>query len=339
MAEPTSNPKQGKPKNVRSRLLLAQLLVILVVLPYLANLIGQPALTSLATRIIILAIAAASLNLIMGYAGLASFGHAAWYGVGAYVVGILYRHSVTGDPLFGLQLGTDQLLITLPVAIIIAGLFSAVFGALALRTSGVQFIMITLAFAQMIFIFFVALKAYGGDDGLIIRRRNAVPFLDTRDSLTFYWICLAVAVVWYAVLSRIVASRFGRVLEGIRQSERRMAAMGVRTYSYKLVACIISGMGAGLAGALMANHMRFVSPDMMYWKQSGEFMFMVILGGSGTLLGPAFGAAGLIGLETLLAAWTEHWQVILGPLLVLAILFTRGGLSGLVRLIRGANRG
>jgi branched-chain amino acid transport system permease protein len=203
----------------------------------------------------------------------------------------------------------------------------------------VQFIMITLAFAQMIFFFFVALKAYGGDDGLIIRRRNALPFVDTRDGLTFYWICLTVAVVWYAIISRIVGSRFGRVLEGIRQSERRMAAMGVRTYGYKLVACIISGMGAGLAGALMANHMRFVSPDMMHWTQSGEFMFMVILGGSGTLLGPAFGAAGLIGLESLLAAWTEHWQVILGPLLVLAILFTRGGLSGLVRMIRGGSRG
>ncbi|MDH7795962.1 MULTISPECIES: branched-chain amino acid ABC transporter permease [unclassified Beijerinckia] len=336
---PALNTALAKPKNVRSRLLIAQLIVLLAVLPYLATLIGQPALVSLATRIIILAIAAASLNLIMGYAGLASFGHAAWYGLGGYVVGILYRHSVTGDPLFGLTLGTDQMLISVPVAILIAGLFAAIFGALSLRTSGVQFIMITLAFAQMIFFFFVALKAYGGDDGLIIRRRNALPGLDTRDPMIWYWICLVVAILWYALLSRIVASRFGRILVGVRQSERRMAAMGVRTYRYKLVAFVIAGMGGGLAGALMANHMRYVSPDMLHWTQSGEFMFMVILGGAGTLLGPAFGAAVLIGLETVLAAWTEHWQVILGPILVLAILFTRGGLSGLVRMLRGSRDG
>jgi branched-chain amino acid transport system permease protein len=147
-------------------------------------------------------------------------------------------------------------------------------------------------------------------------------------------VCLFFAVAWFALMSRIVTSRFGRVLEGIRQSERRMAAIGVSTYPYKLACFVISGMGAGLAGALMANHARFVSPDMLHWTQSGEFMIMVILGGAGTLFGAAAGAAVLIGLETQLAAWTEHWQVILGPLLVLMIIFTRGGLSGLVKLLR-----
>ncbi|MDB5569796.1 MAG: transporter permease [Hyphomicrobiales bacterium] len=338
MADPSNKPARPLLSSVRRRLLVALLLVGLVVLPYLASLAGQPALVSLATRIVILAIAAASLNLALGYGGLISFGHAAWYGVGAYVVGVLYRHFVTGDLLFGLPLGTDQLLITLPAAILVSGLFAAGFGALSLRTSGVQFIMITLAFAQMIFFFFVALKAYGGDDGLIVRRRNALPFVDTRDSATFYWVSLFFAVAWFAFMGRVVRSRFGKVLAGVRQSERRMAAIGVPTYRYKLAAFVISGMGAGLAGALMANHARFVSPDMLHWTQSGEFMIMVILGGAGTLLGPALGAAVLIGLETQLAAWTEHWQVILGPLLVLMILFTRGGLSGLLGLLRGGGR-
>lgn len=326
-------------KNVRSVLLVALALVVLAVLPQLADMFEQPAMVSLATRIIILAIAAASLNLALGYCGLVSFGHAAWYGIGGYVVGILYNHYVSGDPLFGLPLGTDQMLVTLPVAILVSGLFAAVFGALSLRTSGVQFIMITLAFAQMIFFFFVALKAYGGDDGLIVRRRNSLPLIDTRDGATFYWVCLVIAIAWFALLRRIVASRFGAVLAGVRQSERRMAAIGISTYRYKLAVFVISGMGAGLAGALMANHARFVSPDMLHWTQSGEFMIMVILGGAGTLLGPAAGAAVLILLESQLAAFTEHWQVILGPLLVLMILFTRGGLSGLWKLLRGGSNG
>jgi branched-chain amino acid transport system permease protein len=318
----------------RTFAVVAAIVAVLAALPFIADAIGQPALTSLATRITILAIGAASLNLALGYCGLVSFGHAAWYGVGGYVVGIMYRHYVTGDPLFGLSVGSDQLLVTLPLAVLISGLFALVLGALSLRTSGVQFIMITLAFAQMLFFFFVALKTYGGDDGLIVRRRNSLPFVDTRDGPTFYWICLFFAVAWFALMARIVKSRFGRVLEGIRQSERRMAAIGVSTYRYKLACFVISGMGAGLAGALMANHARFVSPDMLHWTQSGEFMIMVILGGSGTLFGPAAGAAVLIGLESQLAAWTEHWQVILGPLLVLMILFTRGGLSGLAKLLR-----
>ncbi len=329
----------GQAASARRNLWLGALVAALAALPFLADLAGQPAMTSLATRIVILAIAAASLNLALGYGGLVSFGHAAWYGIGGYVVGVLYRHYVSGDPFLGLSVGTDQLLVTLPLAALVSGLFAAVFGALALRTSGVQFIMITLAFAQMIFFFFVALKAYGGDDGLIVRRRNSLPFLDTRDAATFYWVCLTLAVGWFAFMGRLVRSRFGAVLAGVRQSERRMAAIGVRTYPYKLAAFVISGMGAGLAGALMANHARFVSPDMMHWTQSGELMIMVILGGAGTLLGPAAGAAVLILLETQLAALTEHWQIVLGPLLVLMILFTRGGLSGLARLVRGGRDG
>jgi branched-chain amino acid transport system permease protein len=323
----------------RTLVLWAILVVALALVPYAAEALGQPAWTSLATRIVILAIGAASLNLALGYCGLISFGHAAWYGIGGYVVGILFFHDASGEPLFGFISGTQQMLISVPTAILVAGIFSAVLGALSLRTSGVQFIMITLAFAQMLFFFFIALKAYGGDDGLIVRRRNELPFINTRDGTVFYWVCLVCALAWFLLMSRIVNSRFGKVLTGIRQSERRMAAIGVSTYRYKLAVFVISGMGAGLAGALMANHTRYVSPDMLHWIQSGEFMIMVILGGAGTLFGPAAGAAVLIALESQLAAWTEHWQVILGPLLVLMILFARGGLSGLVRLLRGGRDG
>ena len=181
--------------------------------------------------------------------------------------------------MFGFLPGTDQLLLTLPAAMLVSGLAALAIGALSLRTSGVQFIMITLAFAQMLFFLFVSLKAYGGDDGLSVRRRNALPFVDTRNDVTFYFVCLTIAVTFYGLLERLIASRFGRVLEGIRQSERRMETLGLRTYPYKLAAFVISGMGCGLAGALMANATRFVSPDMMHWTQSGELIVMGILGG------------------------------------------------------------
>jgi len=222
------------------------------------------------------------------------------------------------------------LLVTLPLAMLVAGLAAAAIGALSLRTSGVQFIMITLAFAQMVFFLFVGLQQYGGDDGLVVRRRNLVPGLDLRDAMQMYWLCLGALVAWLLVLARIVGSRFGRVLEGIRQNERRMAAIGVSTYAYKLVAFILSGVGCGLAGALMANYLRFVSPEMMSWQRSGELMVMVILGGVGTALGPVLGAAGLVGLEYTLGGLTEHWQFFLGPILLAVVLYARGGLMGLL---------
>jgi branched-chain amino acid transport system permease protein len=300
--------------------------------PAFAKAIGDPALITLATRIAIYAIAAASLNLILGYGGMVSFGHAAYFGVGGYVVGILYQHFVSGDPFLGFVPGTNQFLVTLVAAVIVSGLFALVLGALSLRTTGVPFIMITLSFAQMLFFLFVSLKVYGGDDGLIVRRRNVLFNLNMADDTIFYFVCVSIAVLYYLLFVRIVRSPFGLVLGGIRQNERRMAAVGVSTYQYKLVAFVIAGMGAGLAGALMANFSKFVSPDMLHWSRSGELMIMVILGGSGTLIGPALGAALLIGLETGLAAWTEHWQVILGPILIVAVLSSKDGLwSWIVR--------
>lgn len=312
------------------------LLAVFLALPVIADMLGQPALTSLATRVLIYGIAAASLNFILGFGGMVSFGHAAFFGVGGYVVGILYQHYASGEPLFGFLPGTNQLLITLPLAILVSGAVAAIIGALSLRTSGIQFIMITLAFAQMLFFFFVSLKAYGGDDGLIIRRANEVPGLNMRDKQTVYYVCLAIAVLFFALLTRLVNSRFGYVLAGLRQSEQRMAAIGLHAYRYKLVAFVISGMGAGLAGALMANFMRFASPDMLHWTKSGELMVMVILGGVGTVFGPLIGAGTFIVLEMLLASWTENWQLGLGFILLFVVLYTQGGVQALLQRVFGS---
>jgi branched-chain amino acid transport system permease protein len=305
------------------------LAICALLLPFAANAIGDPALITLATRMAIYAIAAASLNLILGYGGLVSFGHAAYFGVGGYVVGILYFHFMAHDAFLGIVPGTNQFLITIIAAMIVSGLAALVLGALSLRTTGLQFIMITLAFAQMLFFLFVSLKVYGGDDGLIVRRRNLLFNLNMADDTTFYYVCVTIAALYFALFWRIERSRFGLVLGGIRQNERRLAAIGISTYRYKLVAFVIAGVGAGLAGALMANFAKFVSPDMLHWSRSGELMIMVILGGGATVFGPALGAVILVGLETVLTGWTEHWQIILGPILILVALFTREGVLSL----------
>lgn len=314
--------------------LIALLLLALLALPWLAKALGSPATIGLATRILIYAIAAASLNLALGFGGMVSFGHAAFFGLGGYAVGILYHHFIASEPLLGFIPGSNALLVTLPAAMLVTGLMAAAIGALSLRTSGVQFIMITLAFAQMLFFFLAALKVYGGDDGLIIRRRNTLFDLNMRDDVTFYFLCLTLTTAVFFLKWRIVNSRFGRVLEGIRQNERRMTGFGLSPYAYKLVAFILSGVGTGLAGALMANYMRFVSPDMLHWTKSGELMIMVILGGVGSLFGPFFGAAALVLLETFLAGITEHWQAILGPILLLVVLFRTDARAFIVRLAR-----
>jgi branched-chain amino acid transport system permease protein len=311
----------------------AIVLGLLCALPWLVDALGVPGLLGLSTTILISAIAAASLNLALGYAGLISFGHAAFFGLGAYTVGILNAQFVAGEPLFGFIPGTNLLLITLPAAMIVSGIAAAAIGALSLRTAGVQFIMITLAFAQMLFFLFVSLKTYGGDDGLTVRRRNILGSLDLRDDMSFYFVCLGIAVAVYVVIALIMRSDFGFVLGGIRQNERRVTAVGFAPYPYKLTAFVLSGMGTGLAGALMANDLRFVSPDMMHWTKSGEFMIMVIFGGVGTLAGPWIGAAAYTLLETWLTSITENWQIVLGPVLVVVVLFTHGGLVGLRRFI------
>ncbi|MFN7168553.1 MAG: branched-chain amino acid ABC transporter permease [Pannonibacter sp.] len=324
---------------MRNRILALLLICVLIALPTITRELGEASLLALATRILIYGMAAASLNFILGYGGMVSFGHAAFFGIGAYVVGILATHHASGEPLLGIIPGTDQMLVTLPLAVLVAGAFAAAIGALSLRTGGVQFIMITLAFAQMLFFLFVSLKAYGGEDGIIISRTNALPGLNMRDKATFYYVVLAIAVLFFFGLRRLTQSSFGTVISGIRQNERRMAALGIPAYRYKLYAFILSGMGAGLAGALMANFLRFASPDMMHWTKSGELMIMVILGGVGTLFGPFLGAGAFLILETFLAEWSENWPFALGLILLVVVLGTRGGLQALIDRVTALVRG
>ncbi len=288
-------------------------LAALAVLP----LLGDPFTVRLVTRIMIYALAALSLDLILGFAGLVSFGHAAYFGLGAYVVGIAAFH------------GAGEALLIWPLALLIPGLVALVVGAIALRTSGVSFIMITLAFAQMLYFLIASLRQYGADDGLSIWSRNRVAGYDPlSDHAVFYYTVLGTLAGALWLGRRLFESRFGMVLRGIRQNERRMLALGFDTYRYKLAAFAIAGAVAGLAGALLANHALYVSPQSLHWTTSGELIVMVVLGGMGSLIGPVLGAAGLLFAEETLSARTEHWQIFLGPLLVLVVLFARQGLFG-----------
>jgi len=317
----------------RRRLIIWGATAIFALLPPLASAVGEPFLVSLFTRVLIYALAAASLDLILGYGGMVSFGHAAYFGIGAYVVGILAHHGYEGTLLlewpFVLS-GSGEALLAWSAAVIVAALFAAVIGALCLRTSGIHFIMITLAFAQMLYFLSVSLERYGGDDGLMIWERSRLPGMDLADNVTFYYVCLVALGAFLFLASRLVRSRFGMVVRGARQNERRMLALGFPVYRYRLVCFALAGAGAGLAGALIANQTEFVSPGLMHWTRSGEILVMVILGGMGTLFGPVLGAAALLLLEEVLALYTEHFEVFLGPILVLVVLFARRGLFGLV---------
>jgi branched-chain amino acid transport system permease protein len=303
------------PRTVVPALLFAALLL----LPFYAQFANDRFILTLFTRIVIMAMAAVSLNLILGFGGMMSFGHAAYLGIGGYAVGILAFEGVHSG------------FVQWPVAIAASALFALVIGALSLRTRGVYFIMITLAFAQMAYYIVAGLARYGGDDGLTIQKRSQffAP-INLTDRVQFYYICLALLFATLYLVWRLVNSRFGLVIQGTRSNDTRMRAIGFPTYRYKLVCFVIAGTLCGLAGALIANHTDFVSPAMMYWTRSGDLIIMVVLGGMGSVVGPVFGAVALLLLEEVLSGITEYWQIILGPLLLLVVLFARGGIGGLL---------
>lgn len=306
-------------------------LALLAMVPIIAGATDDPYLITIFTRIVILALAAVGLDFILGYGAMVSFGHAAFVGAGAYTVGILAHHGATGTALVpGVSWlsGTMAGLIAWPLAVFMAALLALLIGALSLRTRALYFIMITLAFAQMFYYLFVSLERYGGGDGLVMWQRNTLPLIDTGSAVQFYYLCLACLAATVLLLRRVVGARFGRVLRGAAENERRMQALGFPVYRYRLAAFTIAGATGGLAGALLANLETFVSPDLLHWQQSGELMIMVILGGIGTLYGPVLGATALILLEETLATWTDHWMIVLGPILVLVVLFARRGLFG-----------
>ncbi|MCY1420713.1 urea ABC transporter, permease protein UrtC [compost metagenome] len=304
-------------------------LAVFALLPLVANLLHEPFLVSLFTRLAIYCLAAVSLDLLIGYGAMVSFGHAAFFGLGGYVVGIVAFHTSQMMPLWGWG-GSNSALIVWPLALLVCALFSLVVGYLSLRTTGVQFIMITLAFGQMLYFVLASLSLYGGDDGILLGERNTLPGIDMASPVQFYYLCLGLLVAWLLFCRRLVGSRFGFVLRGLKQSERRTISLGLKPLRYRLTAFVIAGTGGGLAGILWANYALFVSPDMGAWHKSGELMAMVILGGVGTLLGPLLGAATYLGLEQVLSQWTEHWMLIFGPLLLLVVLFGKKGVYGLL---------
>ena len=301
------------------------LLAALAFLPVYVELGGSRFLLTLFTRIIILAMAAVSLNLILGFGGMMSFGHAVYLGIGGYAVGMLAHE--------GIYSGFVQW----PVALAASALFALVIGALSLRTRGVYFIMITLAFAQMAYYIVAGLARYGGDDGLTIYKRSQFfEPINLSNKTQFYYICLFLLYASIYLVWRMVNSRFGMVIQGSRANDTRMRAIGFPTFRYKLTCFVIAGTLCGLAGALLANHTDFVSPAMMYWTRSGDLIIMVVLGGKGSVVGPVFGAVVLLVLEQALSGITEYWQIILGPLLLLVVLFARGGIDGLLGRVRHA---
>jgi len=301
----------------------AGLLALMALLPLLSLVVGGSYLVLVGERVMIFAIAALSLELLIGVGGLVSFGHAAFLGIGAYAAGILASH------------GLGTLAIALPAALVASALFALATGAVAVRTRGVYFIMITLAFGQMAFFIGTSLAPYGGDDGLSWPTRTLV--LGTRllkSETAFFYVILLLLAATYVVVSRLVASRFGRVLRGLTDNETRMQAIGFTPYPYRLTAYVIAGTLCGLAGFLLGNQAEFVSPAYMHWQRSGELIIMVLLGGTGTLYGPILGATAFLLLEEMLSRLTEHWKAILGPVLVLVVLFARGGIAGAIEAWR-----
>ena len=293
------------------------LLLLLALVPVYARWVEEPFLLTFATRALVLALAALSLNIVLGFGGMVSFGHALYLGLGAYSVGILASHGVDN--------GALQLLI----AVVLCAVVGLATGWVSMRTSGIGFIMITLAFAQMFYYLFVSLKPYGGDDGLSISLRSNLAGLNMGEPLTLYYTafaCVLAVVMW---TQHMVRAPFGMVLQGCRMNERRMNALGFHTLRYKLSAYVLSCVIAGVAGFLYANLTGYASPAYLAWTVSGELIVMVVLGGMGTVLGPLVGALTLLGCEELLKGMTEHWPIVLGPLIVLVVLLARRGLYGL----------
>jgi len=302
-------------------------LALLAVVPLLTGIMDAPFVLDIVMRMLCLAMAAISLNLILGYGGMISFGHAAYIGIGAYAVGIPAYYEIYSG------------FVQIPLAVGMAALFALITGLICLRTRGVHFIMITLAFAQMVFFTFVSIEEYGGDDGLVIDFKSEFfGWLDLEDPVTLYYVIFVCLVGTIYLVKRIVASRFGMVIQGGMGNEARMHALGYNVFLYRLICYVISGAICGLAGALLGNFTGFISPEMMDWTRSGELIFMVVLGGTGSLFGPVLGTAMFVVAEEYLSPLMNlfmpgsgvYWHILFGPFLILVVLFGRRGIDGLL---------
>lgn len=292
---------------------------------------GEPFLITLATKAVILAIAGVGLNLALGQGGLISLGHAAFFGLGGYAMGVLASHAQTFTPIMEAPFlieGTNSMPVIWLVAILVSSAFAFVIGLFSLRTSGVYFIMVTLAFGQMLYYFSISWPAYGGEDGLSIYVRNSFPGLNTLDPIQFFGICFVLLMLVIYGVGRLTHSHFGLALNGARQNAQRVRTVGLNPFKIQLVAFTISGAVTGLAGALFADLNRFVSPTMFSWQTSGEIMVFIILGGVARLYGPVVGAGLFILLEHWLGGLSDYWHIYLGVILLCVVLFARGGLIG-----------
>ena len=293
------------------------LLLILAALPSGLNALGQEFYIGFATRVRIFALAASSLNLVLGFGGMFSLGHAAFFGLGAYAAAICQ------------QTGINDALIVFPLAMAVTGIFALAVGAISLRTRGVYFIMITLAFAQMAYYLFISARSWGGDDGLPLAGRMTLAGISLADDTRLYFAALFGLTVTMLFFNRLADARFGRVIQAIRENETRMEALGYPVFRYRLICFALGGALAGLAGALLANLTGLASPNLLQWTQSGTLLVMVIIGGVGTLYGGVVGAVVLLILEEVLVGFTEHWHIALGLLLLGIVLFAPKGVTAL----------
>jgi branched-chain amino acid transport system permease protein len=303
----------------RTIVIAVVIFAVLLAAPFVANQLGGTYVLSLLMKAMLLAIAALSLDLLIGQSGMVSFGHAAFVGLGAYATGV------------GLEEGIEDVLILLLITLGVTGLFAVITGALALRTSGVYFIMITLAFGQMAYFTLTSLAAYGGDDGLTLWSTAELFGTDVvqKGSGLYFVITGSLIATWWLV-HRIAGSRFGRVLRAAKENPERTEIMGFSVFRFRLIAYVIAGMIAGVSGLLLAQQAEFISPAISTWQKSGELIVVVVLGGMGTRNGAVLGAIFFVLVEEFLGGRLHEWKLIFGPLLVLMVLYSRGGISDLL---------
>ncbi|MEE9326152.1 MAG: branched-chain amino acid ABC transporter permease [Cocleimonas sp.] len=314
----------------RETVVNAIILTTLIITAFWLNALGESYYVNLVSRVVIFAIAGVGLNLALGYGGMVSLGHAAFFGLGAYVSGITTFHFTENTEFIVGVAGTNQMLLVWLITFVVIALVSLFIGLISIRTTGVYFIMITLAFAQMIYYFAISWPSYGGEDGLLMQSRHQFPMLDTDNTIHFFLICFSLLLLALALTSRIMSARFGAALDFARINDVRLATAGVNPFPIKLTAFVISAIITGLAGTLFADLNRFVSPDILSWQMSGEIIIFILLGGVGRLYGPVVGATIFVLLETFIGEYSEHWKLFLGVILLLIVLFAKGGLMQLL---------
>lgn len=306
------------------------MLLVLLVAAVVSYVLDQGYYVNLISRVTVFALAGVGLNLALGYGGMVSLGHAAFFGLGGYIAGIGAQHFMDGsDFAFGLG-GTNEMLLLWLIAILLSASLALFIGLISLRTTGVYFIMITLAFAQMVYYFAISWSEYGGEDGLLIITRNQFLGFDTDNELFFFFICFGMLLIFLWLSSRIIKSRFGTALNVARMNHVRLATVGINPFPIKLTAFVLSAIVTALSGALFADLNRFVSPDMLSWQMSGEIIIFILLGGVGRLYGPVIGAVIFVILETIIGGYTEHWKLFLGLFLLSIVLFANGGLMQII---------